>query len=341
MQATLGAIGANSQFGVIISAVRNPPSYKPTATNFTFETRTSDLINSFASGVFSTPFVNSVPSSFQLVSYTFSPAAYGSNETLTLIVTPSIYASPQTYIVGMAASFTVLNLSCSSQIGFTAPCSPVGSSSINISGTLGSSQVQFSIAGFVSPVAAPSDFSFISSYDGSGFLMDQNTNTIRYSLTCQVPCKSCTSNASVCLGCYNNTAISLSNLYFASNNSCLTSCPIGFYSNVNLVCVACSTTCLTCAASPSNCTSCNLTSTFPALNITSFTGVCLSACPTFYYLSTSLSPSQCTSCVPPCLSCSALNTCVSCTPGNYLSNQSCLTSCPSNVTIANNGSWTC
>jgi hypothetical protein len=36
MQITLDAINANAQFGVTISNIRNPPSYKPTVTNFTF-----------------------------------------------------------------------------------------------------------------------------------------------------------------------------------------------------------------------------------------------------------------------------------------------------------------
>ncbi len=99
MQVILNDITANTLFGVIITNIRNPPSYKPTASNFTFETKTSDLVNSYATGIYSTPFLNSVPSTFQQLSYTFTPGRYGSSETLNLIVTPSAFITPSTFII--------------------------------------------------------------------------------------------------------------------------------------------------------------------------------------------------------------------------------------------------
>jgi hypothetical protein len=115
MQVTLNAIASNTQFGVVISSIRNPPTYQPTATSFTFETKTADLVSSYASGTYSTPFINSVPSAFQQISYSFFPGSYGSTtEMLTLTVTPSSYAVPSAYIVNMAGSFTVQSLICES-----------------------------------------------------------------------------------------------------------------------------------------------------------------------------------------------------------------------------------
>ena len=326
---------------MIISNIRNPPSYRPTATNFTFETKTGDLVNSFATGTFSTPFVNSIPSLFQQVNHTYTPGQYGSSETLNLIVTPSAFITPRTLIVEMARSFTIQNLTCGSQTGFTAACSPLPPYSINISGTLGSSQMRFSISGFTSPTFAPSDYTFISSYDSNGFLIDQNTTTIIYAITCRIPCQSCTSNLTACLSCYTNTNITDNIYLFSLNNSCLTACPTGFFASVNLRCTSCSATCLTCISSSSNCTSCNASSAYPALNITGGSGACLSACPIFFYLSTSLSPSQCTPCVPPCLTCTSFTACLSCLPGSFFYNMTCSSKCPPNTTIANNGSWNC
>jgi hypothetical protein len=341
MQVTLNVVIGSTLFGVIISNIRNPPSYKPTATSFTFQIKTGDLVSIFTTGTYSTPFVNSVPSVFTQVIYSFTPGQYGSSETLSLTITPSAFMAPTTYLVTMAQSFNVQNLSCSSQSGFTSPCTPIPPFGLNISGSFGISQISFSVGGFTSPTSPPSDYTFLSSYDSSGYLIDQNSATILYSILCLIPCKGCTSNVSACTSCYTNTNIT-SNIYlFSSNNSCLTSCPDGYYIGASLICTACSSKCLTCNSGSSNCTSCNTSSTYPALNLTGLSGTCLSNCPIYFYLSTSLTPNQCTPCVSPCSSCTALNSCLSCAPGFYYSNFTCQSTCPLNITIPNNGTWNC
>lgn len=260
---------------------------------------------------------------------------------MTISLTPSSFSVPSSLIISLANTFSVQNLSCSSFIGFTGFCSILGPSMLNISGVMGSSQITFTIAGFTSPSFQPNDFTFISSYDSFGFLIDQDTTTIKYSLGCIIPCKTCTSNSTACLSCYSNSNIT-SNIYFYSANfSCLASCPPGFYSSSSLACLSCSTTCLTCIQTSSNCASCNLNSSFPALNISGNVGTCLSSCPLYYYLSTSISPAQCVPCVIPCLACTALNTCLSCTAGYYYYNNGCSSTCPSNITIANTGARSC
>jgi hypothetical protein len=78
---------------------------------------------------------------------------------------------------------------------------------LNISGVMGNSQITFTISGFTSPSFQPNDFTFLSSYDSSGFLIDQDTSTIKYSLACSIPCRTCTANSSACLSCYSNLNI--------------------------------------------------------------------------------------------------------------------------------------
>jgi hypothetical protein len=341
MQVALTAVGGNTLFGVIINNIRNPPSYRPTATNFIFEAKTGDLVNSFATGVFSTPFLNSVPSTFSQLSYSFTPGQYGTSEILNLIVTPSSFITPSAFIVQMANSFTIQTLACGSQTGFTAPCTPQLPDSLNISGALIISQMQFSIEGFTSPTFAPSDYTFLSSYDSSGFLIDQSTTNITYVISCRIPCQACTSNTSACTSCYTNTNITRNIYLFSPNNTCLMGCPDSYYADTLFKCIACSATCLTCISASFNCTSCNTTSTFPALNLTGTSGVCLSNCPIYYYLSNSLTPTQCTPCVPPCLTCTSLSLCLSCVPTRYFYNMTCLPTCPPGITIPNNGSWNC
>lgn len=244
-------------------------------------------------------------------------------------------------MVSLATSFTPFNLTCGSQVGFSGNCTQVPPSGISVSGSLGSSQVSFSISGFTSPSYVPTDYTFLSSYDSFGYLIDQNTTTILYSLACPIPCKTCISNTSNCLSCYNNPNISLSNLYFAGNYSCITSCPTGYYQSTSLICVACSTICLTCTASPSNCASCNSTSSYPALYFSNSTGTCMSTCPTYYYLTTSILPNQCTPCISPCYTCTGLNVCLSCVPNYFYYNLTCSLQCPSNISIANNITHNC
>ena len=70
------AISAQSEFGVIVSNVRNPPSFKP-ITGFYFLTKTSSNLNRYADLTSTDSLSNSVASSFQSVSATFSTRQYG------------------------------------------------------------------------------------------------------------------------------------------------------------------------------------------------------------------------------------------------------------------------
>lgn len=79
LQVSLSAVSGNTIFGVIINNIQNSPSYKPTASYFSFITKTIDLVSSYASGSVIKVFTNSVPSSFRQISYSFFPGSYGSS----------------------------------------------------------------------------------------------------------------------------------------------------------------------------------------------------------------------------------------------------------------------
>jgi hypothetical protein len=172
---------------------------------------------------------------------------------------------------------------------------------LNVTGILGTSKLTFSISGITSPMTLPIDYTIITSFDSGNNLIDQSSTDVRFGLSCALPCKTCNSNTSSCLSCYNNSNISQFNIYFPSNNTCVASCPSAYFQDTStLTCFLCGSTCLTCSSTNSNCTSCNSNSTYPALSITNYNGACLSACPTLFYLSNTTTPMKCVSCVPPC-----------------------------------------
>lgn len=253
--------------------------------------------------------------------------------------------APSVLLVALAPSLSPTGLSCNSYVGFIGSCALAGSSTstVNVTGMTGTSQVSFTITGFTSPSSAPSDYSTITSFE-SGYMVSQNTGQILFAVKCVVPCRTCSSgNTSACLTCYNNAAITPNKYYHVATLQCLSACPDGYFES-SLTCAACSSTCLTCDVLASNCTSCNLSGSYPALSWSGSSGSCLSACPIYYYLSNATVPSQCVGCdnvTYHCLTCTSLTTCASCYSGTYFSSGTCTTQCPSNTTIANSASWTC
>lgn len=190
---------------------------------------------------------NSVPSAFGGVTFSFSPATYAEANELTLAVVPDGFVTPTYVLVELAPSLVPNTLSCYAFLGFVGACSQATGlpNTLNVTGFTGTSQVSFTIKGFTSPTIAPSDFTTVSSFE-AGFLVSQNTSFIQFRVRCNSPCKTCSSNLSACQSCYSNTAITLSNLYYAPGSSCLPGCPSGFFSTTSLVCSPCSSTCLTC-----------------------------------------------------------------------------------------------
>lgn len=146
---------------------------------------------------------------------------------------------------------------------------------------------------------------------------------------CTSPCGQCIT-PTVCLSCLPSP--NTYNVYFAQNNTCLSSCPSTYFLNAT-VCSTCISPCVTCNSS-SFCFSCANNSFFYSANNT-----CLGQCPSGYYNNTATY--NCTLCSQPCSTCLSSSLCTSCSSG-FLSNYTCVNSsaCP-NTTYPNATTMTC
>jgi hypothetical protein len=153
---------------------------------------------------------------------------------------------------------------------------------------------------------------------GSGYYPDASVSPTTCTL-CVSPCATCTTQIS-CITCASGFFLNPS-----SNNSCTSTCPAGttIANNATNTCDACSTVCLTCSVSTSNCTACSSPAVF-------YNGSCQSSCPS----GGTLAPQNgiCTACDSTCLYCN--NTITNCTACNlssiyiFLVSNACLQSCP-------------
>lgn len=194
----------------------------------------------------------------------------------------------------------------------------------------------FSVTGLTSPQTIPNDYSILTSYDSSNYIIDQSANNILFVLNCTLPCKTCLSTPTTCTGCYNDSAITLSIYFNSVTSKCVDTCEVGYFADATqMKCNQCSSVCLSCASVSNNCTSCNSSSTSPYLNKTSTAGTCLTACSSGMYPDTNQSPTLCVVCVTPCVTCTTQTACLSCVPGSYLYKTACLVSCPANISIIN------
>jgi hypothetical protein len=81
-------IPSNTSFQITISGVRNPPSYAPIS-NFILTTRLPNPTYLYSNQTQPPGFVNSWPSSFALISYTFTPLTFDTSTTLQITFQPS------------------------------------------------------------------------------------------------------------------------------------------------------------------------------------------------------------------------------------------------------------
>lgn len=281
---------------------------------------------------------DSVPSSFASLSGQFSSRIYGEATNLQITVTPSSRMVPSYMLVTVASSFTISTLSCTSW-----SCTTMSSNVIKINSITSTAQISFTITGITAPKSAPSDYTTVSSYDSGNYLIDQNTNTIIFSILCTMPCRTCSaSNSSSCVTCYTDTSITTSIYLYSTTTQCYSTCPSYTYPDSSIYkCVDCNSICLTCTGTSTNCTSCLSNSTYPYLFINSSVGTCRSQCPTYYYPDTSQNPIICVLCLSPCSTCTSSSQCTSCLSGWYFYNNTCSTNCPSGTTIPNNSTNTC
>jgi hypothetical protein len=177
-------------------------------------------------------------------------------------------------------------------------------------------RVTLMLEGATNPVSPSSSSWSIQSYNGAYSLIAQSSASVVFSAPCGTTCRDCL-NTTYCLNCYSNPLVnSLPKLDY-SLRTCISACSSSQYL-VNEICFSCSGSCLTCALTSDNCTSCSSSYLLGTQ--------CLPACPEGYYSTSTL----CLICNNNCLVCNSSSVCLNCQPGYLLqSNSSCLPSCPS------------
>ena len=139
---------------------------------------------------------------------------------------------------------------------------------------------------------------------------------------CSPICVTCSSTAENC------TSSTCAQNYFFLNNSCLISCPNGYYADSTVRrCLTCETGCATCFASGNS--SCTVCSSSFYLQIGSTT--CSAGCNSGEFQNTV--GNVCTKCVSACATCTSFTVCQSCQSVNgiayYLDVNKCTVLCPS------------
>lgn len=336
---TLPSTAVASSFGVKINGVVNPPSQKPSS-RFGFRTRTPDGVGKYSENLSSVSITNTVPSVFPYISGTFTPQTLKSSVTTNIVFTPS-NQNIGSAILNIATSFTVATLSCQSFLAFSGSCTQSGSNShnLNLTGTFTNGNMSFSVAGLTTGTTIPSDYSVFTTYDSSGYIMDQSKTDIIFVHKCTLPCRTCSGTLTTCASCYNDSAITSAIFYYSQGSSCLATCPNGFYSETaTYTCASCASTCLTCHITATNCLSCVQGSANPYFNTTASGGSCLSQCDYGMYPDAT---NTCVVCVAPCNACTNLTSCLSCVAGRFFYQTNCLVSCPANTTVANSSTNVC
>jgi len=147
------------------------------------------------------------------------------------------------------------------------------------------------------------------------------------SVKCSPTCFACNSS-NTCTQCYQSSFLDLS-------SQCVQNCGVRFFINTTILkCQSCPYDCYTCDSSGLLCSTCNFTTDFRTINLTSMRCVPSDG---FYESSITVS-APCPTC---CATCTSSTQCTSCKTSCYLNlNFSCLTSCP-NRFFKDNSTWRC
>ena len=183
-----------------------------------------------------------------------------------------------------------------------------------------------------------------------GFYSSTDSNNKNICAICESPCQNCTaSGTSSCTSCIpdkyldGNTCVDTcvspkfnnSNNYECSTcgvslvnygNSCLATCPNGYYADISNVCQPCNIT---------DCEQCSLTGGTVVCNTCKFsyyltpTNTCVSSCSSGLYPSTDANGKNiCNTCKTACSECSSDTVCTSCNSGNLFYSNDCIDPCP-------------
>lgn len=296
-------IASSTSITLTISAVRNPPSFKPCG-SFTVQTKTANDLYRYCYGILSPGLTNSIASSFEALSYVFTPTILGEATVLKVTFNPSdSTVIPSSMRLSFADSFTITSPTCNTFVDFTGSCAVVAANTIGVTGSFTASSMSFSIAGITSPSAAPSDYSSLLTFDSSGYKIDESNRTILFSLDCTLPCRTCSSKTAPteCLSCYSLTSSISTFVYLDTTlKTCNEECVDGKYENTaTMTCSACNSNCATCTGSPTFCDTCKNT-TFVYLYKLPTSQTCVADCPETMYPDAALDPTTCAPCVSPC-----------------------------------------
>lgn len=154
-------------------------------------------------------------------------------------------------------------------------------------------------------------------------MMMDNMNCVFCDLKCLV-CFELATNCSVC-----KPSGTYASFYLSTNESCVTSCPVGMYANyTDRTCYFCDTSCISCRTTPTYCFECDKLTGYAWNSYT-----CYNPCPDGTFISNN--NTNCTNCSPFCILCATTSTtCSSCTLTGiytaYLLGTDCLRACPNN-----------
>ena len=95
------------------------------------------------------------------------------------------------------------------------------------------STAEFSIVikSLATPSSIPTDYSTVTSYDGSGYKISQASSLVKFTTFCSFPCRSCEqANVTACLSCY-DLAVTPKIYLSPLTGSCLSTCPSQYFEN--------------------------------------------------------------------------------------------------------------
>jgi hypothetical protein len=135
---TLASTAVSTSFGVIITNVKNAPSFKPSG-RFGFKTKTPDTVGQYSQNLATVTITNTIASTFTAVSGTFTPQILDSSISGSITFTPTSEINGYV-LLNIAPSFIVSTLNCDSFTAFTGTCAAGSSPSmLNITGSFSTS----------------------------------------------------------------------------------------------------------------------------------------------------------------------------------------------------------
>jgi proprotein convertase subtilisin/kexin type 5 len=170
----------------------------------------------------------------------------------------------------------------------------------------------------------------------SGYTLDPNSHmclnnnclqTSQFYNATSNQCLSCAANCRTCYGLSTSCTSCLlsSPQTYLSNNSCLATCPAGFFTHqYSLTCRPCSPQCATCYGSAVSCMTCQANLYLLAF-YNPMSPICVALCPLGFWTNFT----TCQLCSPNCKSCNGPSQyqCLSCYPNFYLDDWQCVYFC--------------